>query len=496
MPAAFRTCFPGKPDIASFQSEIDWHTSGSLSSSPIGPVEGGLRRLESKRVELADLVVNLQTSLTMSIANYFVENRQYSQKPNHYIPERHAEISDLRWKLCAAVQALHHLSWHIAVRRAACFSQALGIALSSYMTSVSDPSKWQPSWADHWARHGYLVTFEGLLSAAGKELGMIEDASVAISMLSMVQIILVSTHQDSGADAIPVVNSPYLQWIRITPSGSHPEVSYTVHLGIIQTYYDQRIPEMLRGGTSVRLYPLLFEVGVDIRQWGANTGSSVKSQIQNKIEGSKAEGKFDNDATIRQPANGLVDDEDDDAGVADNDVLVELNMEAFSRLNTYAQNIFPTAGSSSTPASKTHPMCEALYQHIVSSAGRINHDIVNEAATLSQKLGGGGVVFCKSGKDRTAMHVTYKQAQFVARFREIHSSSNMSEAEGLILKDATIMRVRGTRLRVCEKNVGQPKYAFNSLQVKFMPETLRPPLNTLAGFLKGGKIFTGEGIES
>lgn len=25
-----------------------------------------------------------------------------------------------------------------------------------------------------WARHGYLVTFEGLLSAVGKELGMIE----------------------------------------------------------------------------------------------------------------------------------------------------------------------------------------------------------------------------------------------------------------------------------------------------------------------------------
>ena len=25
-----------------------------------------------------------------------------------------------------------------------------------------------------WARHGYLITFEGLLSAVGKELGMIE----------------------------------------------------------------------------------------------------------------------------------------------------------------------------------------------------------------------------------------------------------------------------------------------------------------------------------
>ncbi len=28
--------------------------------------------------------------------------------------------------------------------------------------------------ASVWIRHGYLVTFEGLLSAVGKELGMIE----------------------------------------------------------------------------------------------------------------------------------------------------------------------------------------------------------------------------------------------------------------------------------------------------------------------------------
>jgi len=39
--------------------------------------------------------------------------------------------------------------------------------------------------------------------------------------------------------------------------------------------------------------------------------------------------------------------------------------------------------------------------------------------------------------------------------------------------------------------------AFNSLQVKFMPEALKPPMDCLAGFLKGGEIFKGGGgIES
>jgi hypothetical protein len=117
---------------------------------------------------------------------------------------------------------------------------------------------------------------------------------------------------------------------------------------------------------------------------------------------------------------------------------------------------------------------------------------LDEAATIAQQLGGGGLVFCKSGKDRTAMHVTYKQAQFAARYRD----STQIDMEA-ILRDATLMRTYGTRLPICEKNVGQAKYAFNSLQVKFMPDALKPPMNTLAGFLKGGRLFAGEGgIES
>ena len=44
------------------------------------------------------------------------------------------------------------------------------------MSSLSDggPAFSRREHAAVWARHGYLVTFEGLLSAVGKELGMIE----------------------------------------------------------------------------------------------------------------------------------------------------------------------------------------------------------------------------------------------------------------------------------------------------------------------------------
>lgn len=263
---------------------------------------------------------------------------------------------------------------------------------------------------------------------------------------------------------------------------------------------------------------------------------------------------------------GLIDDDDDDVGVVDSDVLVALNYEALRKMNCYAHAISPqdilldrvqadmafvfapknTPEGANQDAARdplpVHPSLSSLHSHILSSAGRMNHSILDEAATIAQQLGGGGVVFCKSGKDRTAMHVTYKQAQFAARYRD---NNNMQA----ILRDATLMRLHGTRLPICEKNVGQALYvseaknrvartaavltsrhggdgampfcfvdvlcvgaagadaaavvatrfpqAFNSLQTKFMPDALKPPMGTLAGFLKGGEIFkSGGGIES
>ena len=49
--------------------------------------------------------------------------------------------------------------------------QVLGIAVTSYLSSISAGG---PAWrfADIWVTRGYLITFEGLLSAVGKELGM------------------------------------------------------------------------------------------------------------------------------------------------------------------------------------------------------------------------------------------------------------------------------------------------------------------------------------
>ena len=90
----------------------------------------------------------------------------------------------------------------------------MGIAVTSYLASISYGG---PAWrfASVWAQHGYLITFEGLLSAVSKELGMIEDASTAVEMLRMTSVVLVSTDSATANctphQIIPVAYSPYVR---------------------------------------------------------------------------------------------------------------------------------------------------------------------------------------------------------------------------------------------------------------------------------------------
>jgi len=468
----------------------------------VGGPGGGLKRLEAGRLELQQRLQESQSALIGAVSAYFIAARSANHKALH-IPARHVEVSQLRWKVTTETQHLHQLTWACAIRRANVFSQAVGLALTSFLANLSDAPKVSAGWADAWVKHGYLVSFEGLLSAAGKEQGMIEDASTGISMLRMVTIQIVET--EGPADKVLIPNSPYLKWLHMYASGVGSKTQYRITIGVDAHYFQERIPEPLKNGGTVQFYPLLFQVGVDIRQWGAHTHAQVKQQMTTNMQQASFSLKGESASAVQpevQTSEGcLLDEEDDDVGVTDEDFLIALNFEALRKMDAYAHAISPITGantlkfdvsSQQPPALQIHPVLTHLHAHVVTSAGKMNHGILDEAAAVAQKLGGGGVVFCKSGKDRTAMHVTFKQAQFVHQY--IQSLGRLAPSD--IYEDATRMRVYGTRLPICEKNVGQAKYAFNTLQVRFMPDMLKPPINTLAGFLKGGAVFKGGGIES
>lgn len=316
---------------------------------------------------------------------------------------------------------------------------------------------------------------------------LIKDASVAISMLRMVNVVLVPDNisSENARQRIPVPHSPYVRWVYLacqTPL-SHSKNQFRLEIGLDSSYYQSRVPDPLKNGASVRFFPILFQMGVDIRQWGVNAGRNMTSQIKDKSKGGAGSGLASDvggepDNTIddgdNEPIGGsLLDDgdEDDEGGVADNEILLALNVEAARKLNAYAHSANPTvAGATAATAQAPvfdsleqaqaqplplHPSLFFLSEAIKASAGKMEHSVLDQAATATSRFGGGSTVFCKSGKDRTAMQVTFKQAQFTQRFMDKKDSRTALEDTSIsyekVFSKSSLMRKHGNRIPICEK---------------------------------------------
>ena len=197
-------------------------------------------------------------------------------------------------------------------------------------------------------------------------------------MLRMLRVVLMP---DNGipSKAVYVPSSPFLKWVNLFASGQGKERHYLLQIGLDATYFNELIPAPLRNGTAVQLYPVLYQVGVDIRQWGAHAGNNLM----------KHNGKQE------VSAGGIEEEDDDDVGIVDADVLVALNYEALRKMNAYAHAINPQdvlldkvqsamvrvfsphyeAGTPDDQLLPVHPSLSALHSHIMSSAGRMNHSI-------------------------------------------------------------------------------------------------------------------------
>ena len=302
--------------------------------------------------------------------------------------------------------------------------------------------------------------------------------------------------------------SPYLKWVQLISYGSHSKSQYRLEIGLEPSYYQSRVPEKLKNGVPVRFFPVLFQVGVDIRQWGANAGRNVTSQIKDvKDKPLKSVGNIESTGELDQEpmdsGGSILDDgdEDEDGDIeTDNEILYVLNVEGYRKMNAYAHSVYPTTPGVTTVSASPpvfdmmeqqqqpqqaqplpiHPSLVSLSEAVKASAGKMEHSVLDRAATACHKMGGGSTVFCKSGKDRTAMQVTFKQAQFVQRYIDSGKDGSAVLLEDTpisyeeVFAKSSLMRKHGNRIPICEKNAGEPKFAFNPLQRKFMPEMLRP----------------------
>jgi len=113
---------------------------------------------------------------------------------------------------------------------------------------------------------------------------MIEDASVAFSKCRDTKICILRGGTLPSCDDLEGVQDRF----RTVGGGKIEGVSVgrwegglTVYVWVHAEVYDEAIPDALKNNASIRLYPVLFQMGVDIKQWSSNFVSSTTKRSGN-----------------------------------------------------------------------------------------------------------------------------------------------------------------------------------------------------------------------
>eukprot|EP00035_Acanthoeca_spectabilis_P039896 m.65711 g.65711 ORF g.65711 m.65711 type:complete len:1070 (-) comp9779_c0_seq1:860-4069(-) len=306
-------------------------------------------------------------------------------------------------------------------RRDVTFSQACTCLVTSFVATLVNHRK-----DDMFLRQiyqiGFLVQFESLLSTQGKEMGMIEDMSVAVEDLRGVSFRL-----ESAPEGIEPFSRVFVQ-------GTRYRICIT--LEVPPPLYDRLPANVLRSGNGlIPVMPVFFTHGVNEMQTLANKLGETEVQ----------------EAIVTKGMRDLTD-----------------------YCKAYSAFIERTADKT-TAAELTATLSTLLgnLQAAVKADKSKNVYILTMSSDLARKMNGGRLTCCKSGKDRTGMSVTLEQARILIA-KHAMEESKIQEALHL-------MRSMGTRMDNVEKNIGQRKYAFNKIQVYALPKLLRPPIMNIGG---------------
>jgi hypothetical protein len=355
-------------------------------------------------------------------------------------------------------------------RRLFATSQALSVATNAVLLQLNCAIEGfvDAATATSWVEHGLLIIFEGLLSVVDHERSMLEDTISAIDALKKYEVRVVEATPGSSVDGNAASFSPggAGDALRLTMAGR--EICVHVPSSALA-----KLPAVYRQGEGViRLVPVLFSQGIDIQQWRVNTfGSGVQKGGQINAQNLQAVVNHTGITELSDhcwnvlPISGLPP---------------ELGGSDARR----AQSIEGSAAHrrSGETAAPVHPLVRNISTIMLSSdISAKNVDLLAEVERVCVQLKACRVTFCKSGKDRTGMAVTLEQA------RQLGDKFNLGSSSARVLRDATLMRTHGTRLDVCEKNIGKRVYSINSLQTQFLPPMYRPSPSVLEDWTIGKK---------
>uniref|UniRef100_A0A672YZP2 Inositol polyphosphate-4-phosphatase type II B n=1 Tax=Sphaeramia orbicularis TaxID=375764 RepID=A0A672YZP2_9TELE len=253
---------------------------------------------------------------------------------------------------------------------------------------------------------GLVAQFESLLSTYSEEIGMLEDMEVGISDLQKVMFKITEAKSDELSDLQPLVCG----------QRDHFAVEVPLPRLVFQT-----LPEEIKEGKPLQVFPVLFNVGINEQQTIAERYCTESLIIFEMSE--------------RERALCL--------------------------------------GCAGLPCFQTQTdikeLLETLGQNVVTKK-RKNVEILWIAGTICRRLNGIRFTSCKSAKDRTSMSVTLEQC---ALLRDEHQLSKDFFTPAL-----NCMRREGCRIENVQKNIRCRKYAFNMLQLMAFPKFYRPPEGT------------------
>ncbi|XP_077670574.1 inositol polyphosphate 4-phosphatase type II isoform X6 [Eretmochelys imbricata] len=299
----------------------------------------------------------------------------------------------------------------LTLRRDIVFSQALAGLVCGFIiklhTSLHDQGFLQQL---HIV--GLIVQYEGLLSTYSEEIGMLEDMAVGISDLQKVMFKIIEAKSN---DFLPV----------ITGRREH----YVIEVKLPAKMFEL-LPQEIKEGKQLHVYPVLFNVGINEQQTLAE--------------------RF-GDTTLQE----------------------SVNQENFELLKEYyklfTEKMPPDWLPHFQEQNDLKGLLENLHQNIQVKK-RKNVEIMWVAATICRKLNGIRFTCCKSAKDRTSMSVTLEQCSILRDEHQLHKD--------FFIRALDCMRREGCRIENVLKNIKCRKYAFNMIQLMAFPKYYRPPEGT------------------